>query len=325
MKFKYIALIALFTLGFLGCADKNEKLFKQAFALDKQGKTEQSLALYNAVLRAAPQYPPALVNRAIAYEKLGESAKAQADYLKAYKLYPNNPEILNNMGAFFLSQKKPFTALFYLNKALEINPDYFLAYMNRASANEYLGRFIAAGEDLKSALQISPDDLQALTNKAVIDYKRFNYKSAAEGFSKAIILDPSNARNYYLRAMTFRTWNRYVADALEDLNQAIRLDSSYVDALYARAQMLFKLGEYQDALGDLEKIKTVNNEYIPAYELTGDIIAIEDPIAAAANYITAKKLDKNAANRKRYDAKIRLMASEDGRKRVIANAFNKGK
>ena len=51
----------------------------------------------------------------------------------------------------------------------------------------------------------------------------------------------------------------------------------------------------------------------------GDMLAVEDPVAATSNYMVARKLDP--ANARRYEAKIRLMRSEEGRERVLANRF----
>ena len=79
--------------------------------------------------------------------------------------------------------------------------------------------------------------------------------------------------------------------------------------------MLFKSGDYESALADLNKIKTINNKFVPAYEFTGDIMAIEDPVTATSNYMVAKKLDPK--NYKRYNAKIALMRTDAGRRKVI--------
>ncbi len=66
-------------------------------------------------------------------------------------------------------------------------------------------------------------------------------------------------------------------------------------------------------------LKTVNNQYVPAYELSGDILAIEDPVSAIQNYLTARRLDP--ANTRRYNAKIALMRTGAGRERVIERSF----
>ena len=59
----------------------------------------------------------------------------------------------------------------------------------------------------------------------------------------------------------------------------------------------------------------MDNKYVPAYDFAGDIYAIEDPVRAVSNYMVAKQLDP--ADSKRYDAKIKLMASDKGRQTVI--------
>ena len=51
----------------------------------------------------------------------------------------------------------------------------------------------------------------------------------------------------------------------------------------------------------------------------GDMLALEDPVSATANYMVAVKLDpQNAA---KYQRKIALMKTEEGRYRVVTERF----
>ena len=315
---KFLLVLTAASLFICACAPKNDTLFKEAVKLGKEGKLPAALKIYNNILKKDPEFFSALINRAIIYEKIGENGLAEQDYIEALTIDPNRPELLNNIGSFYLAQKRPLLALSYLDKALRLNPNYFVALLNRAAVNEELGYFNAAADDLDQALAIAPGNLTVIKNKAIVDYKRFYFEAAINGFTEVLYNNPTDAKTFYARGMAFRLSGKY-ANALNDFNMALNLDHNYVLALYRRAEMLFKSGDYQAALGDLDTLKGINNTFAPAYELTGDIIAIEDPIPAVANYLAAKKIDP--ANSERYDAKIRLMASERGRKGIIAKTF----
>lgn len=315
---KYFLLFTAAVFLLAGCTAKNDKLFKEAVELNKAGKTEAALKVYNTILRNDPNFYSALANRAIIYEKLGEVKMAEDDYKKALGIFPNQPEVLNNIGAFYITQKRPTLALYYLNRAVEINPNYYLGLVNRSVANQSLGYLNSAAEDLDRAIEILPNNLLAVTNKAIVDYQRFNYEAAIQGYTKALYYDSRDAKNFYRRGMAFRMAGKY-ANALNDFSMALNLQPSYIAALYARAEMLFKSGDYQAAIADLDNLKGINNQYAPSYELAGDILAIEDPVASTANYMVAKKLDPS--NGRRYDAKIALMRTDKGRQKVIARTF----
>ncbi|MDR1123290.1 MAG: tetratricopeptide repeat protein [Elusimicrobiota bacterium] len=315
---KYLIIFSACLFLLYGCESKSDGMFKKAVRFYVAGNQDSALKTYHAILRADPDYFPALVNRAVIYEKLGDFKNAENDYEHAYKIDPRNPQLLNNMGAFYASHRRPLMGIYYLNQAIDANPDYFEAYVNRAAAYESIDMVREAVEDIETAVILRPQSMAALEIRAVINMKRLYMTEALDDLYLLLSLDPSNAKNYYRRAIAFKQMQRY-ANAMQDLNSAIFLNPDYVDALYARAQLHFKNVDHNSAYSDVEKIKKISNNYAPAYELAGDIWAIEDPVQAVANYIAARKLDP--ANARRYNAKIALMRTEEGRKRVITRTF----
>ncbi|MDR0645692.1 MAG: tetratricopeptide repeat protein [Elusimicrobiota bacterium] len=315
-KYFVISLAVLFLV--CGCGSKNEALFKQAVRLNAAGDISGALKTYNAILRNDGKYLPALINRAIIYEQMREYKMAEEDYKKAYEINPRHLELLNNMGSFNISQGRPLSAIYYLNQALDIKPNYFTALLNRSAAYNAIDKIESAAQDINDAVAISPSSSAALEQRALINLRRLYVIEAVEDLTKALNSGPYNAKNYYRRGIAFKQARKY-ANAMADFDTAIRLKPDYVDALYARAQLHFKNVDHYSALADVNTIKSINNEFVPAYELAGDINAIEDPVQAVANYLAARKLNPN--NARRYNAKIALMRTEEGRRRVITRTF----
>jgi tetratricopeptide (TPR) repeat protein len=177
-----------------------------------------------------------------------------------------------------------------------------------------LGNNEEALQDLENALGLEPNNIEIILNKAIVNYKMTNFKKAIDGYSEVLNSRPKDYKTYYRRGLAFYMLNTF-QNAFNDYNTALAINNAYVPAIFERAKLLFEQGDYEAALADLDVLKTIDNQYAPAYDFTGDIYAIEDPIKAVSNYIVAKKLDP--ANTKRYDAKIKLMTSERGRKTVI--------
>ncbi len=311
---KFLFPILAVALFLSACTSKNDRDFMKATQLVKENKINSALKIYNEILRKDPNYTSALVNRALIYEKIGEEKMAQEDYEKALDLAPNQVDLLNNVGAFYLDHKRPQLAKYYFTRVLEIQPEYTPAYVNRANANEKLDKIDDALEDLRIALSLEPKNIEIILSQAILYYKKAMFAKALDCYSEVLASRPQDYRTYYRRALTFKMLGAY-QNAFNDLNTALSMNNAFIPAIFARAELLFDKGDYQAALSDLDVIKTIDNQYTPAYEFSGDIWAIEDPVKAASNYIIAKRLDP--ANTKRYDAKIKLMRSDKGRQAVI--------
>lgn len=307
-----------FLLGFsflLGaCSSPKDKEFLKATELVKQNKLESALKLYNEILRKDPNYISAIINRALVYDKLGEEKLARNDYDKALKLTPNQVDLLNNVGVFYLEKNRPQLAKYYFTRALSVQGGYTPAYVNRAKANQMLGYYKQAVADMEIALGLEPQNIDIVLNKAILDHKNFDLEQALDGYSEVLNSRPQDYKTYNRRALAFRALNTY-QNALNDFNNALSINGSYIPALFNRAELFFDQGNYEAALSDLNVIKSIDNKYVPAYDFSGDIYAIEDPVKAASNYLIAKDLDP--INAEHYDAKIKLMLTEEGRQAVI--------
>lgn len=110
------------------------------------------------------------------------------------------------------------TAIEYYTKAIELNPEFSLAYFSRASAYSNLGWY----------------------EEAIIDYTR------------AIELSPEFAMLYGNRGAVYNELGRY-EEALVDLNKAIELDPGYVNAYNNRGYTYYMLGDMKKARVDLKK------------------------------------------------------------------------
>ncbi len=312
----------LFFISFLifaaACGGSNEQMLEKAVAMQKNGNNEGALKIYNTILRQSPDYYPALANRAMVYERLNENKKAAQDYEAALDLNFSNVQLLNNAGAFFIKQKEPARALIYLDKAIKLDSEYFNAYMNRALAKNEIGLYESAVDDFDTVLLYDSENLPALVGKAVSKHNLGAYHAATQLFTQVLYYDPENPQIYYRRAISERAYGRY-ANALLDYAAAVELDPHFTAARFGKAEMLYKQGSYEAALGEIDTLKGYDNQYAPSYEFAGDLLALSDTKSAKANYNVAKKLDPK--NAKRYEAKIRLMESDGGRTKVLMDTF----
>ncbi len=325
MKKCLLLAISLFMLA--ACSSKEERLFQQAQLATDKGDLPKAVRLYTTLLKQDPDNIAAHTNRGILFERLpAKTSKerrknqefAEQDYLAAVKGSPNVPEAYNNLGALLLDMGRYSEAVYYLQRATNIRPNYFLAWMNLGVAYYQQGKVAEALGSFARAYNIRQDYPNLFLNRGLAYFSMGNYEAALDDYTELLRLKGPDARALLERGRAFMKL-KYYANAMEDFQQAVVLQPSYALAYYYMAELLFLQGETDQALGMLSRTKELASRYVPAYELMGDMLALEDPPSAVANYLVARKLDP--ANAAKYNYKMRMMSTEAGRKSVVSRRF----
>lgn len=313
-------------LALVACSS-DKSLFQKARLAASKGNFVKAIELYTRAIKQNPQNFAAVLNRGVLWERLPvknsrerqkNRRNAEQDYLRATQINPYSAEAYNNLGALYIDTGRYLDAVYQLNDALNLQPKYFTARMNRAIAYYRLGNVQAALTDFNRAAVQRPKDPLLLLNRALAFYDMGQYESAVKDLSYSITYNPNDARAYLERARAFIKMG-YPSNAYADLEKAVSIQPTYALAYYYMGDLMFRKGETDLALGLVTRSKELANQYVPAYELMGDMLAVQDPVAATTNYMVALKLDP--ANAARYNAKMRAMKSEKGRERVQASRF----
>ncbi len=171
------------------------------------GNSEQALADYTQAIALAPDYGLAYRNRGLLWEALGDADAAYADYTAAIERDPADANALRNRGginlnrddfaaavadydAAFAADPTIGNASFFndrglaqalqgafedavrdFERAIEIDPEFVDAYINRAFAYDDMGDLPAALADHERAMALAPDDTRELNNLAWTYYR----------------------------------------------------------------------------------------------------------------------------------------------------------
>src|SRR5262249_7503326 len=76
----------------------------------------------------------------MAYTALRASSKAEAAYLRAIALAPQNAQAYNYLGLVYQQQQRYDKAIKAHQRAIDLAPDYAVAYANLAASYEALGK-----------------------------------------------------------------------------------------------------------------------------------------------------------------------------------------
>jgi tetratricopeptide (TPR) repeat protein len=109
----------------------------------------------------------------------------------------------------------------------------------------------------KQGLRNSDETEARLTAKrmyasAQASYDEHNYQDALETLNEAVRLDPSSAPSTLLRALTYFQMGKY-DEAADDFTVDIHLEPSHGAAYFLRGQCYLKLADYQSAVSDFQK------------------------------------------------------------------------
>jgi protein O-mannosyl-transferase len=191
-------------LAVLMCAALSSLTFTQI------GIWENDIDLWSYVIRKEPDTVPlAYNNLGLAYDKTGRVERAFEDYNRAIALNPSYYLAYNNRGLAFDKTGQVDKALADFNRAIALNPSYDDAYYNRANVFYKTGLFKESIEDLDRAIGLDPEYYKAYNNRGAVYFTTGQLDKAISDYDKAIALNPSYYQAYYNRGLAFEKAGRF--------------------------------------------------------------------------------------------------------------------
>ncbi len=130
-----------------------EKLLLRAYKNLKAGNMSQAVSLYTKVLKLDKSSEEALINRAIAFQKLNEFSKAEKDLLTSLKYSKNKGYIYNVLGVLYMKQNKNDKAINFFKKSKTSE-----SYVNMALIYWKENKIEDVYKNLSNAIAIDPQN-----------------------------------------------------------------------------------------------------------------------------------------------------------------------
>lgn len=209
---------------------------------DEMVKTEQAC---RKLLQAYPQSLVVINVLGLALQGQGKSQEAVESYDRAIQLSPDYAVAYFNRGIALQKLGQLYKAVESYDKAIQLKSDYAAAYCNRGNALKDYGLPEMAVESYEKAIQIKPDNAEAYSNRGTALQEMGQLDKAVESHEKAIQLKPDNAAMQY---------NRYalLLDP-DDLMPAIMCMERAVEIDPSNVNHRFILGMLWDYYGDTQK------------------------------------------------------------------------
>ena len=153
------------------------------------------------------------------------------------------------------------------------------AYIERSKARLALRDYQSAIADLKEAVRLEPDRAEVYDElrkfyeatgqgfdervaRGWFEYYRQQYDVAVRIFGLAITLKPKQAEPWWGRAKATLKKGRNANDALDDLNQALQLDRTLMNAYLERGKIHRAAGRFDLAVADLDTFLKSKPEHV---------------------------------------------------------------
>jgi tetratricopeptide (TPR) repeat protein len=181
---------------------------------------------------------------------------AIGEYTKAIDLNPNYGIAYHNRGVAYLHENQPNLAIADFNMAIQLDRKDARSYCNRGFTFKTLGNFGRAITDYTRAIELNPNYALSYDFRGDAYYEREAWACAIADYSEALELEPNNSEIYYKRGAAYRMNGEYRL-AVEDLTKAIALQPEDADFYDARGIAYEKLGDKARAAADLQHAHSI--------------------------------------------------------------------
>lgn len=158
--------------------------FQRGVALRLLGKYREAVAAFTEALRLAPENTEARIRRGITWFYLEEYDLAMDDF-RGVGLLTGDPRPSFWIGVIHAQRGDHLEAIRAYTEALDENPRYRLALVNRSLSLMHLGHFQRAIDDLNRLIQLNPGDAQAYRRRGLAQQRLGREEEAQRSFAKA--------------------------------------------------------------------------------------------------------------------------------------------
>lgn len=125
-------------------------------------------------------------------------------------------------------------------------------------------------EHLSQAIELDPEFTLAFKSRGAAYLRSDKADAAIADFNTVIEMDPANARAYHLRGLAYeKTGDR--EKAMSDFNKALELKSDYGAVYYSRANLNTKMGRTDQATEDIRMVTHLTEVNIETYSNANNV------------------------------------------------------
>ncbi|PIW69070.1 MAG: hypothetical protein COW08_09050 [Ignavibacteriales bacterium CG12_big_fil_rev_8_21_14_0_65_30_8] len=215
-----------------------------------------------------------------------------AYYYLGEGLKKNTSSIYGNyyMGRIESERKNYKKALEYLNKAVQLDPNYADAYYEIAKVNKLQKNYSSAISSIKNAIKNKDGEAIYLEFLGILYYEADSIKQAIEVLNRSIEIDSQNPNVFFVLGNISIFKTKETKKALEYYKRAVYLDPDLPDALVNLGNTYALLGQYDKAEETYKKEILFRKNSINALVNLGKIYKMQGKINEAIGLFSRAKV-----------------------------------
>lgn len=256
----------------------------------------QAIGLFEEVRRVEPWRLQGMeyYSTALWHLQREVSLSALAQELTAFE--GGCPQTWCAAGNCFSLQKEHETAIKFLQRAVQVEPDF--AYAHTLLGHEYVmtEEMDKAMTCFRNAIRMDPRHYNAWYGVGMIYYKQEKFQLAEVHYRKALSIHPRSSVLMCHIGVVLHALKKMEASLLT-LNKAIAMDPRNPLCKFHRASVYFSLDRHPEALHDLEELKEIVPKESLVYFLIGKVHKkLGNTHLTLMNFSWATDLDPRGAN-----------------------------
>ena len=234
----------LFSTSDRGLSGYSDGYAPSAISISSRGTADYSHSRASKPRRATarPGDPTICFQLGLAAQQAGDYQTAESHYLAGLEGDPNNLNLLTNLSAVYIRQKRFDQATKILKKAHAIQPRNVKVLINLGNVALQEGEASKARKWFEEALREDPHDRTALTNLAYLAQQQGDRKELEGYYEQILRIDPDNVEAILAYASLLEQGRR-IGDAIKVYKRSlemrrIRNDSELNSQIRKRIRLL---------------------------------------------------------------------------------------
>ncbi|WP_295620246.1 trypsin-like peptidase domain-containing protein [Chamaesiphon sp. GL140_3_metabinner_50] len=196
-----------------------------------------------------------------------------------------------------------------LDRAIQLNPNYALAYSLRGALKAFKLIDTQGGlADFNRAIALDPRFSLSYQHRGMLKALKLNdIQGALADYSRAILLDSKNATTYVVRGTLKATKLNDIQGGVADLDRAISLDPNNADSYSLRGVFkATKLNDTQGGLADLNRAISIDSNNAMAFKARSVVkyMKLNDRAGGIADMKQSARLSKKQGDLAEYQLTI---------------------
>ena len=228
----------------------------------QQSLFEEAIEEYDKISQAHPYFPDAEFYKGLTRFRQKDIEGAARHFSNALKIYSEHKKArkgLDNVTKQFLNAgNKSYKrgdlgkATSYYEKALEFDPEFYLAYFQLGVLQKKQGQSKAAIESLNRVIEIKPDHDKTWFTLGTAYETDGNVDMAIDHYKKAIEINPGYSKAYGNLGKLY-TDKQEFKEAEDVLKTIVQIDSDYSDGFMRLGLLYIEQENYEDAANNLKR------------------------------------------------------------------------